>query len=397
VSRPGRRPLEVWCDRFPVVSETFIVAEVRELARLGHPVTVFADHPPADPALGVEDVRTVYLQDQTRRERLTALVAVIARRPLACIRDRRDRRRFESVEPTLPLRDLAPAIRRLMRTPDVRVHAHFAAGFALHALRATRIAGRDFSLTAHGYDIYQSPRNLEEKLRAADVVTSGCDYTVADLRGIAGSDHAARVHRIVMGVDPDHFRRSEPHTADRTVLAVGRLVEKKGFVDLIRAAADPSLAGVLGRVVILGEGPLHDALTHEIERLGVADRVELLGRTEHAEVRDWLERAAVLAMPCVVARDGDRDSMPVVVKEALAMEVPVVATDEVGLPELVRPEFGRTVPPGDPAALARALRELLELSPDERARMGRTGRRFVSEFANVETETAKLSALLDPR
>jgi glycosyltransferase involved in cell wall biosynthesis len=99
-------------------------------------------------------------------------------------------------------------------------------------------------------------------------------------------------------------------------------------------------------------------------------------------------------MPSVVAADGDRDSMPVVVKEALAMEVPVVASDEVGLPEIVRPEFGRLVPPGDEAALAAALAELLALPTAERAAMGRAGRAFVKEHADSRAEAAKLSGLL---
>jgi glycosyltransferase involved in cell wall biosynthesis len=245
------------------------------------------------------------------------------------------------------------------------------------------------------YDIYKLPRNLEEKLGAADLVTSGCDYTVRDLQRIAGHEADGRVARIVMGVDPEHFRRRRPYPGGRTVVAVGRLVEKKGFVHLIRAAAHPALAGSVERVSIVGEGPLREHLEAEIERLGVGDVVELAGRREPDEVRDLLESADVLAMPCVVAADGDRDSMPVVVKEALAMEVPVVVSEEVGLPELVRPEFGRLVPPADSDALAEALAELLSLPPEQRAEMGRAGRAFVAERANVHIETARLSELFE--
>jgi glycosyltransferase involved in cell wall biosynthesis len=108
-------------------------------------------------------------------------------------------------------------------------------------------------------------------------------------------------------------------------------------------------------------------------------------------VCEVLEGADLLAAPSVVAADGDRDTMPVVVKEALAMEVPVVASDEVGLPEVVRPEWGRLVPPGDSDALAEAIDELLALPPTERAAMGRAGRAFVTEHCNLSTETARLA------
>jgi glycosyltransferase involved in cell wall biosynthesis len=199
-----------------------------------------------------------------------------------------------------------------------------------------------------------------------------------------------------MGVDVDKFRRRTPYPEAATVVAIGRLVEKKGFIDLVRAAADPALAGCLDEVVIVGYGPLRNELVAEADRLGVRDRVRFTGALEPEAVRDVLERAAVLAVPCVVAEDGDRDSMPVVAKEALAMEIPVVATEEVGLPELIRPDFGRLVPPSDPAALGAALAELLELTPAQRQAMGQAGRRFVAEYANVRTETAKLSRLLEP-
>ena len=389
---PGsRRPVEVWCDQFPVVSETFVHAEARALAALGHPVHVVALRRPEVPAIGVHDVNVSYFEDETWLERRTALARVALRHPLRCLRDLVDRRRWRREEPVDPLHVLAPSIRRLMKARGVHVHAHFAAGAAMDAMRAARIAGRPWSLTAHGYDIYKLPRNLAEKAAAADFVTSGCDYTVGHLRDTLGSD---RVHRIVMGVDPERFSRRTPHPPGRTVLAVGRLEEKKGFVHLVRAAAEEPLAGKLDRLVIVGEGPQRAALEAEIDRLGLGEVVELRGRAEHGEVRDLLEDAAVLAMPCVVASDGDRDSMPVVVKEALAMEVPVVASDEVGLPELVRPEFGRLVPPADPAALADALRELLDLSPEQRAALGHAGRRYVSEHANLATESARLSELI---
>jgi glycosyltransferase involved in cell wall biosynthesis len=127
-------------------------------------------------------------------------------------------------------------------------------------------------------------------------------------------------------------------------------MEKKGFLYLVRAAAASGVA-----VVIAGEGPQRAELEAEIARLSAP--VTLLGAQQPDAVRALLETAAVFVMPCVVAADGDRDSMPVVVKEAMAMEIPVIVTDEVGLPELVTPACARVVEPGDAEALAVALRE----------------------------------------
>ncbi len=379
-------PLQVWCDAFPVVSETFVVNEVLALAELGHAVEVVAGGRPGASAAASGTVR--YLEDESSRERARAMVLLAARHPLGVLADLRDRRRWRREEEVPPLRWLAPAALRLERSPDVHVHVHFAGGMALGALRVHRLLGRPWSLTAHAWDIYLRPANLREKLRAAAVVTSGCDYTVRDLRRISGRED---VHRIVMGVDPERFARRRPVPERGPVVAIGRLVEKKGFVHLVRAAA---LLPRGARVVLVGDGPLRAELPAEVERLGLGDVVTLLGEQDPAAIRALLEDAAVLAMPCVVAADGDRDSMPVVVKEALAMEVPVVVSDAVGLPELARPAFARLVPPGDPAALAAALTELLGLPAAERAAMGRAGRAFVAEHADVRQETARLSALL---
>jgi colanic acid/amylovoran biosynthesis glycosyltransferase len=127
-------------------------------------------------------------------------------------------------------------------------------------------------------------------------------------------------------------------------------------------------------------------------REGVPAR--FLGELPPDAVRAVLEDADVFAMPCVVAPDGDRDSMPVVVKEALAMELCVVASDEVGLPEVVREPWGVLHAPGDTTGLAAALRAVLDRSPPERARAGAAGRAWVLEHASLRRETARLSELI---
>jgi glycosyltransferase involved in cell wall biosynthesis len=198
-----------------------------------------------------------------------------------------------------------------------------------------------------------------------------------------------------MGVDGEDFRRERPYPADGWVQAVGRLVEKKGFRYLIEAASRLGEDGGSSQIVIAGDGELRDELESEAQRLGVSDTVRFAGARPPDEIRDMLEQAAVLAMPCVVAADGDRDSMPVVVKEALAMEILVVASDEVGLPEAVRPPWGRLVPPRDSAALAEALKEVLALPAQERAAAGKAGRRFVLSEFSVEGQTARLAALIE--
>jgi colanic acid/amylovoran biosynthesis glycosyltransferase len=298
-------------------------------------------------------------------------------------RDLGDRRRWRAEEPVRPLRELAGAARRLRAFGPDHIHAHFAAGAALDALRLSRLLGVPYSLTTHGYDIFQTPRNLCEKHARAAFATSVCDYSVDHLRGRCPG---ARIERQVMGVDGERFRRTRPHPGGRTVVAVARLTEKKGLRHLVAAAALLRERGEPIDVLIAGDGPLRGELT--------APDVTLLGARTPDQVHELLERADVLAAPSVIAVDGDRDTMPVSVKEALAMEVPVVASDLAGLPEVVSDAWGRLVAPGDPAALAAAIGGLLALPVAARAALGRAGRAHVLEHCSLATETARLVELI---
>ena len=387
------RRIAVLVDHFPELSETFVAAELRALHARGARVRVeaVARAPHPDPA-AARGLAVHYGSEETARERLAALAWLWRRAPRRCLRDLADRRRWRREEWPRTLRALAPAARRIDRAGEEHLHAHFGAGAALDALRLARLLGLPYSVTLHGYDIFRTPRNLPEKLDRAAFATSGSEFTVGHLRS---RSPGARVHKIVMGVDPERWRRSAPPATAGTVLAVGRLVEKKGFAHLLRAAAQLRGAPSFAEVLIVGDGPLRGALHALHAELGLEDAVRFLGAQPSERVRALLEEAAVVAVPCVIAADGDADSMPVIAKEALAMEVPVVASDAAGLPEVVRAPWGRTVPAGDADALAVALAEVLDLTPEQRGAMGTAGRAFVATECSVDREAARLLALVD--
>lgn len=378
--------LAVFVDVFPELSETFILNEVKALASEGVEVRIEAGRRSQRPNPEGGDAPPVVYWDEegSRGENFGALAWLWRRHPLRVLRDLAGRLRWRRDEAVRPLRRLAPVARRVAERDD-HIHAHFAGAAALDALRVSALTGVPYSVTTHAYDIFLAPTNLDEKLERARFHVAVCDYNADYLRHRVPRA-AGRMHKIVMGVDPDRFRRTSPYPGGRRVLAVGRLIEKKGFAYLVEAAR--SLPDV--QVQIVGEGPLRTGLES-----AAPPNVELLGARSPAEVRSLLEDADLLALPCVVAEDADRDSMPVVVKEALAMEIPVVGSDEVGMPEMVRADWGRLVPPRDADALAEAIRELLALPVEERAAMGRRGREFVARRFSIRDEALKLIGLVE--
>ncbi len=301
---------------------------MQQLQKAGHRVFVEsirrAPHPDEGAGRGLD---VSFQSEDGRSERLRCLAWLVARHPLRCLADLRARRRWRREERVSALRALAPVARRVSRRRTQHLHAHFAAGGALNALRLGALTGLPFSVATHGYDLFMTPANLREKHERAAFAVTDCDYSADFLGGVVGAETKARIHRLVLGVDGERFKRSTPYPGGRTVIAVTRLVEKKGLVYLIEAAGLLRDRGIaLDRLVVIGDGPLRDELDALIQRLGLEDTVELLGSRPPDEVRAELENADLLAMPCVVAANGDRDTMPVVVKEALAMEIPVVAT-----------------------------------------------------------------------
>lgn len=392
---PGRLELVVVMEDFPALTETFVRGEIRALEQGGHRVRVEAAGRARRPSRGgARGLRVDYWEDDGIARKLAALAWLLVKAPLGCLRDLVDRRRWRAQEEIWPLRSLAPAARRLAKGGQEHLHVHFAAGAALNAMRLGRLLNVPYSVTVHAYDLFQHPRNLPEKIEHAAFATSVCAYTVGRLRAAISPAAAARVHEVGMGVDGERFRRRRAYPGGRQVVGVGRLVEKKGFRHLIDAAAQLESTAPLDRVTLIGDGPLAGALRDQAQQLGIHSKVMLEGSREHDEVRRLLEEADLLVMPSITASDGDQDSLPVVVEEALALEVPVVASDLGGLPEVIQPEWGALVAPGDPVELAATIERVLALPPDRRMEMGRRGRRFILEHRDAAREAARLAVLV---
>lgn len=182
------------------------------------------------------------------------------------------------------------------------------------------------------------------------------------------------------------------------VVAVGRLVEKKGFDRLVRAAARYREQGGRLSVTVAGGGELEGPLRALVAELGAGDVVDLVGPRTQAEVGRLLRAADVFAAPCTVGADGNADGLPTVLLEAMAMGVPVIASDVTGIPEVVRnaaPRTGVLVPADDDDALLGALAAVADPGFD-RVGAARAARALVTRDYNSTGQAAALQALLPP-
>ena len=380
---------------YPVLSQTFVQSEIRELRAQGIPTRVVAlEESGSVPSPASEDRPDLVLnplwnraEDQRGAARWFRL-----RHPARwkAFRHAVDMVRSESSSgPGGNRAAKAPALALQLQSWGVQViHAQFGWHAASLAWMVSELLDVPWSLTLHAADIFWKPMNLSEKLQAADRVITVCEYNRRWLRTELSVVRPVDV--VVCGVEVP-VTPPEQSRPDIDVLAVGRLVPKKGFDTLIRAAAQSRILGNLS-VQIVGDGPEERHLRRLADELGVTELVRLVGGRSHEEVLDLMSRSRVLCLPCRVAPDGDRDSMPVVVKEAMARAVPVVSTSEVGVPEMVTPECGILVAPDDPAALADALDSLLS-APARAQAMGQAGHQRVSGRFALSSEVNKLARI----
>lgn len=422
---------------FPVLSETFISSEVHRLEKAGVRLRVFVvkprdareHHPVVDRIRAEPD----YLPPTTRISEksrlrwllinappfLPSFLRTLRRKPGGTLRAAKfalaesilTRRSFWSWPKISCVRDLFLALAladRVLGAPEVRhLHAHFAHDTTTITWLASMITGLPFSFTAHAKDIYAgrlNPRDLlRRKVHAATFVVT---CTEGNRRYLSGMADGTPIHRVYHGLNDDFWRFSQRRSpkgrplGNLRLLAVGRLVAKKGFDVFVEACGLLDRRGVAFEAMIVGEDDdvgdnfsVGEDLRRRIGRLGLEDRVCMLGQIGQAALYERYREATLFCLPCRVLENGDRDGIPNVLLEAMSCGVPVISTPVSGIPELIEDGTnGLLVPQDDPEALARALLRLHE-DLDLASRLGRAGQATVRERFDGNVLARQLATL----
>src|SRR5262245_25287735 len=231
----------------------------------------------------------------------------------------------------------AACLARLVERDRIgHLHAGFVHAPGSVAWLAHQITGITFSLATHAKDLYHSPPSLlRPKLAAASRVFTCTRYNIEYLRTLR-SGPAEWIRQVYHGTDLTRFGFDRCGQADPPlVLSVARLVEKKGLEYLVRACALLRDRGRVFRCRIVGAGPLRDPLADLVRELRLEAIVSLEGALDQEDVLRWYRQATMLALPCLITEDGDRDGIPNVLVEAAACGVPIGSTPGGGVPELV--------------------------------------------------------------
>jgi len=393
-------------NRYPTYSETFIVNEILAHERAGLAIEIFALRPPVDThfqdliASVRSAVRYAYFPDtglipeQSPATQLDVFWKVVqeSSKILPGLWPALEATQGEEIQNIYQGLLIA---REVQERSIGHLHAHFALRQTSVARLAARFAGVPYTFTAHAVDIFSErvrPDDLRRKLNDAASVVTVSDYNVDFLRRFFGSA-AAKAQRIYCGLDLERFSYQSPQDRPMRIVAVGRLVEKKGFSNLIQACALLANRNRDFGCWIIGEGELKESLRTQIEQLGLLAKVELIGPRPQIEVIRFVREAAVFALPCVIAEDGNRDGLPVALIEAMALGTPCVSTDVTGIPELLRDgETGLMVRQHDPAGLATAIERLLA-DQALRIHLARGARRLIEAEFDIHRNTEFLRAI----
>jgi glycosyltransferase involved in cell wall biosynthesis len=383
-------------ERFPSFGQTFCYREVAELERQGTRVHVYAiRRPVGEPAQDWDEqiVRRVhYLPEENelvrevdRAMREGALPAA-AREALAKWGRQSDfLRLYQAVHVGL----------RLQRDGVRRLHAHFAGMAARTAYWINQFFGIPYSFTAHANDIF-APRDfaisLTNLLANAVAIVTVSDYAADYLRN-RFPETAAKVHRIYNGVDVSRFHPVDFGSGIPSIVSIGRLIEKKGFADLITACRLLQPRGRDFVCEIIGEGPLGPALQAQIACDGLEARVKLAGPRTQAQIALRLAHATIFVLACTREEGGGMDNLPTVILEAMAAGLPVISTPLAGVPEMVENNSsGILVPEHAPEAICAAI-EYLIAHPEQARRFGDRGQQIAREKFSIEASAQALLAL----
>lgn len=391
-------------SRFPVLTETFIIREIEELRRKGVVVEVFSlkGRPSKGTLHGnaktlIETThyyhyffslkiwRAVFYYFFTESAACWGILAKIVKTHIS--------------NPVLLLKTIAilpksfAIAKTLKETGIIRVHAHWATIPTTAAWTIAKLNGITYTFTAHAWDIYQEDTMLLDKMRDAGKAITISDYNKKYLAEKFPEIDQDKIEVVHCGLDLKQFTpgKSEKRGIFK-ILSIGRLTEKKGFDVLLKACRILKDSGIqfLCQIVYVN-GDFENEVFQLYDSLKLKDCVQFIPALPQNEIIRCYAGADCFALPCVIAGSKDRDGIPVVILEAMAMQLPVVSTPVSGIPEVIENgETGLLVEPGNAGELAQAIQRL-HSDPGLRSRLGTTGRNFVTKQFDISSTVDQLS------
>jgi len=361
---------------YPRISETFISNEIRLLEKFGFNLHLFSMRNPRED-FSHESVKKIrarvdYLPETLLKPlpRLLYHNLILASKKPAVYAAAiiTAGRRFLRTRKSATIKHLFQAgylANRLLPASGVtHLHAHFAHSPTSVAMFTSQLTGLPFSFTAHAIDIYTSdPRQLREKIELSRFVVTCTEYNRRYLLEIAGG-RKTPIHRNYHGIDLGFFSNQSPKREDPgqpyQLLTIARLTAKKGLPTVLRAIKALTDKGLSLNHVLIGDGAEREKILALINELELSAVTRWLGTLPHHEVLEYYRNSDLFVLGCEVASNGDRDGIPNVLLESMAMGVPVVATAISAIPELVENGVtGLLVPPRQPDRLADAMQTML--------------------------------------
>lgn len=370
---------------FPQLSQTFILNEIDELERCGHPVTLAAIYRPGEgiaSSLRRFEKKTLYWFD-IDKSRLGWIAGANLRRLFASPKRYLELFRGHRADGMGQWLKQVALTDYFVRAGVTHIHTHFAWEQVDMLRFIKKLTGMPFSLTLHAADIYSETHNLTEAVRDSAFTLTISEYNRRNLISDYGlpPDKIRVVH---CGVNLDDFPVLHSNQTDTPkVVSIGRMVEKKGFDLLLRAFQVLKEKEIKFQAKLIGDGPLLSELKNMSRHLGLDECVTFTGALPHDVVKDVLRNCDVFALACRRTKDGDIDGIPVVLMEAMAAGHPVVSTRLSGVPELVAEDCGYLAEPEDIAGLAEGLIKLIR-DHEHAQRMGKRARKMIQKEFTIQ-------------
>jgi len=393
--------------QFPKLSETFILNQITGLIDLGYNVDLFAfkgsDEGKVHPDVIKYDLlsKVKYFEiPNTKYKRLQKIFSYFLQKPIKGFYSL-SKLKFNNLDfSTYEIINAILILASLPRGYQI-FHCHY--GTLGKTFLFTKLLFPNSKLVVHfhGFDITKviqkyTPDYYKSLFKVADLILPISNHWRKKLIKLGCPESKIVVHR--MGINIEQFSfKLRPLRSPIKFLTVGRLVEKKGISYAIEAFAKivHQYPDFSFEYFIAGDGPLKSSLEEKIKKLGLENKVYLLGWVSNDEVQKLMDQAHIFLLPSITASSGDQEGIPVVLMEAMASGLPVISTYHSGIPELViDKETGFLVPEKDISALAEKILDLVK-NPDSLTQIVKNARRYVEKEYNIKRQVKKLADIYE--